>query len=423
MKDRSRPHSSFRPKEAWKIMSRPHFLARAEEGRGTVESVRGGPLDEATLQPQRLELLGKLAGGLAHDLNNMLTPIRLAVELLQTEPSPQERTRLLAAVRDSVDQGIAVVQQILTFARGTGEGRHEPLQIEAVLAKVERIVRHTFPKSIAVERLVASRLWTVRGDATQLFQLVVNLCVNARDAMPEGGTLRLVAANVMLRRDGPRPDPDTRPGPYVLLQVSDTGVGMSREVLARAFEPFFTTKEAGRGTGLGLSTALAIARGHGGVLGAESTPGHGTRFTLYLPVTDAPPRPEPESTRPLQSGRGELVLLVDDEDAIRDVVRTTLETFGYRVLSAAGGEEAVRLYEQHRQEVRAVLVDLMMPVMDGVATIRALTTLNPEVRVIAASGTLPPGLSHVPELQQVTFLHKPYRAQQLLEVLRGLLDA
>jgi nitrogen-specific signal transduction histidine kinase/CheY-like chemotaxis protein len=404
-------------------MSRPHFLARAEESRGPVESVRGGePLDESTLQSQRLELLGKLAGGLAHDLNNMLTPIRMGVELLLTEPPAEERGRLLAAVRDSVEQGIAVVQQILTFARGTSQGRHEPLQLETVLTKVERILRHTFPKAIAIERVVASRLWTVRGDATQLFQLLVNLCVNARDAMPDGGTLRLVAANVMLRKDGPLPHPDTRPGPYVLLQVRDTGVGMSREVLARVFEPFFTTKEPGRGTGLGLSTAMSIARSHGGFLGAESTPGRGTGFTLYLPVTDVSPRPEPEYTSPLLPGRGELILLVDDEDAIRDVVRVTLETFGYQVVCAAGGEEALRLYEQHRQEVRAALVDLMMPVMDGVATIRALTALDPKVRVIAMSGTLPPELIQTEELQRVTFLHKPYRAQQLLEVLRGLLD-
>ena len=182
-------------------------------------------------------------------------------------------------------------------------------------------------------------LWTVRGDDTQLFQMLINLCVNARDAMPGGGTLRLAASNVMLRKEGPRPHPDARPGPYVLLQVSDSGCGIAPEVLSRIFDPFFTTKEIGKGTGLGLSTALAIARSHGACLGVESTPGRGSRFSLYLPVTDAAPRPELESHSPLLPGRGELILLVDDEESIRDVVRVTLESFGYRVLGAAGGLE------------------------------------------------------------------------------------
>ena len=380
-------------------------------------------LDDRALQSQRLELLGKLAGGLAHDLNNMLTPIRLGIDLLQEDPPAGERARLLTAVRGSVDQGAAMVQQFLAFARGTGCGRYGPLQLETLLARAEQVLRYTFPKSIAIERLVGQSLWTVRGDDTQLFQMLINLCVNARDAMPGGGTLRLAASNVMLRKEGPRPHSDARPGPYVLLQVSDSGCGIAPEVLSRIFDPFFTTKEIGKGTGLGLSTALAIARSHGACLGVESTPGRGSRFSLYLPVTDAEPRPEPELQGTLLPGRGELILLVDDEDSIRDVVGVTLETFGYRVLGAAGGAEALRLYGQHGQEVGVVLVDLMMPVMDGLATIRALTALDPAVRIIAVSGTLPPTLAQAPELQRVTFLHKPYRAQRLLEVLRTLLDS
>jgi signal transduction histidine kinase/CheY-like chemotaxis protein len=379
-------------------------------------------LEERALQAQRLNLLGKLAGGVAHDLNNMLTPIRLGIDLLQEDPPAEERARLLAAVRSSADQAAAVVQQILTFARGSGPGRHEPLQVEALLVRAEQVLRYAFPKSITVEREVAQPLWTVRGDDTQLFQMLINLCVNARDAMPRGGTLRLSASNVMLRKESPRPHPEARPGPYVLVQVSDTGCGIPPEVVDRIFEPFFTTKEVGKGTGLGLSTALAIARNHGAWLGVESTPGRGSCFSLYLPVTDAEPSTEAEAGAPPIRGRGELILLVDDEASIRDVVRVTLETFGYRVLCAAGGAEALRLYEQQRQEVALVLVDLMMPGMDGLATIRGLMALDPQVRIIAASGTLPPTLTQAPELQQVTFLRKPYRAQQLLEVLRTLLD-
>jgi signal transduction histidine kinase/CheY-like chemotaxis protein len=392
------------------------FLGEAEPGN---ESLL---LEERALQAQRLNLLGKLAGGVAHDLNNMLTPIRLGIDLLQEDPPADERARLLEAVRSSADQATAVVQQILTFARGSGPGRHEPLQVEALLARAGEVLAYTFPKSITIEHVVARPLWTVRGDDTQLFQLLINLCVNARDAMPRGGTLRLSASNVMLRKESPRPHPEARPGPYVLVQVTDTGSGIPPEVVSRIFEPFFTTKEVGKGTGLGLSTALAIARSHGAWLGVESTPGRGSCFSLHLPVTDADPNTEGEAGATLIRGRGELILLVDDEASIRDVVRVTLETFGYRVLCAAGGAEGLRLYEQQRQEVAVVLVDLMMPGMDGVATIRGLMALDPQVRIIAASGTLPPALMQAPELQRVTFLHKPYRAQRLLEVLRGLLD-
>ena len=380
-------------------------------------------LDERALQSQRLSILGKLAGGVAHDLNNMLTPIRLGIDLLQEEPSAEERVRLLEAVRSSVDQAAAMVQQILTFARGSGPCVHEPLRVETLLARASQVLRYALPKSITVEREAARTLWTVRGDDTQLFQLLINLCVNARDAMPQGGTLRLTASNVILRKEGPRPHAEVRPGPYVLVQVSDTGCGIPPEILGKIFEPFFTTKEHGRGTGLGLSTAQAIARSHGAWLGVESTPGKGTRFSLYLPVSDAEPAPEPAAGGDLARGKGELILLVDDEASIRDVVRVTLESFGYRVVCAAGGAEALRLYEQQRREVEVVLVDLMMPEMDGLATIRALKALDPAARIIAASGTLAPTLAHAPELQEVTFLHKPYRAQQLLEVLRTLLDA
>ena len=400
--------------------NRPRKPERFLEGEPGSESPL---LEERALQSQRLNMLGKLAGGVAHDLNNMLTPIRLGIDLLQEEPAEEEQTRLLTAVRSSVDQAAAMVQQILTFARGSGPSRHEPLRVEALLARAGQVLRYTLPKSITVERDTVQSLWTVRGDDTQLFQLLINLCVNARDAMPQGGTLRLSASNQMLRKEGPRPHAEARPGPYVLVQVRDTGCGIPPEILGRIFEPFFTTKDSGRGTGLGLSTALAIARGHGGWLGVESTPGQGTCVSLYLPVTDAEAAPERETDSVLIRGGGELILLVDDEASIRDVVRVTLETFGYRVLCAAGGMEALRLYAQHRQEVAVVLVDLMMPEMDGLATIRGLTALDQGVRIIAASGTLPPGLAQAPELGQVTFLHKPYRAQRLLEVLRALLDA
>ncbi len=389
-------------------------------------------LEARLLLAQRLEVLGKLAGGIAHDLNNMLTPIRLGLDLLALGPPAEERAGLLATVRGAADQGAALLQQLLTFTRGSGRGPHEPVRLEAVLAKVRQMLRHTFPKSVAVESAPAPHLWTVHGDATQLVQLLVNLCVNARDAMPQGGTLRLEAANVMLRHEGgpllPLPAGrgrqvgEARPGPYVAVRVRDGGAGMAPEVLNRIFDIGFTTKDAGKGTGLGLPTVLAIARDHGGFLTVVSEPGGGCEFAVYLPVTDAgPAHPGADEDSPLLPGRGECVLLVDDEDSIRDVVRATLEAFGYEVLCAAGGREALGLYVQQRRRAAAVLVDLLMPVMDGLATVRALKAIDPGVRIILASGALPPGAADAPDLRDVTFLPKPYGARRLLEVLRLVL--
>jgi PAS domain S-box-containing protein len=357
-------------------------------------------LEAQLLRAGRLEVLGKLAAGVAHDLNNMLTPIRMGVELLQLDPDAEARPGLLATIRTSVEHGVALLQQLLTFARGSDGERHEPLRLETVLARVYQMLRHTLPRSVAVECEVAPNLWTVRGDATQLVQLIVNLCVNARDAMPQGGTLSLAAGNVLLRKEGEQitglraallAGGEVRPGPHVVVAVRDTGTGMGREKLGRIFEPFYSTKAPGRGTGLGLPTVASIARGHGGFLAVETEPGRGSTFALYLPVTDSVAHEAGVEATALPPGKGELVLLVDDEESIRDVVRTTLEGFGYQVLCAAGGAEALDLFGRHHQ-ISIVLVDLMMPGMDGLSLIRTLFRRDSGVRIIAASGTLPHGL-------------------------------
>jgi CheY-like chemotaxis protein len=261
----------------------------------------------------------------------------------------------------------------------------------------------------------------VVADATQLHQVLVNLCVNARDAMPRGGKLSLFAENVTLAESALRDQPEARPGPYVMLGVSDTGTGIAPELMDRIFDPFFTTKDLGKGTGLGLSTVLGIVRSHAGFVAVESRIGAGSTFRVYLPAStpaETAERTTPQS-EPLPSGQGELILVVDDEEAIRESTRLALETHNYRALTASNGKEAVTRFLQHRQSIRLVLTDMMMPEMGGTALIRALRLLNPAVRVVATSGLQPDGNQE--ELEKLGIkevLPKPCGPRALLEAVR-----
>ena len=373
------------------------------------------------LRSQRLESIGTLAGGIAHDLNNVLTPIGLGVDLLHEVTDPIQQHALLTTLRASVDRGGALIQQILAFARGQ-DGERRPLALRRIVLETTQILQHTLPKSIHIETDLSTGLWNVAGDATQLNQVVLNLCVNARDAMPHGGRLTLSAVNRLLNEEAVRKHPDARPGRYVLLSVADTGMGIAPETLDRIFDPFFTTKAVGQGTGLGLSTVRGIVHGHGGFLDVESKVGHGTQFHIYLPaaegVGEAGSRGE---ERLLPTGRGELVLVIDDESSIRELATATLEAFGYRTLCAADGSEGVALYVLHQDEVALMLVDMMMPVMDGPTTMKAVRTINPEVRLLAASGLTTPNPDDYAEGQTPLFLPKPYSAEQLLEAVRLVL--
>ncbi|MEO8140606.1 MAG: PAS domain-containing protein, partial [Gemmatimonadota bacterium] len=380
-------------------------------------------LEQQFLRAQRMESIGTLAGGIAHDLNNVLTPILLAVELLRTESEETERQELLDTLATSARHGAEMVRQVLTFARGVPGERLE-VQIGRLLTEIERITRDTFPKNVRTSTRVDSSLWNVAGDPTQLHQVLLNLCVNARDAMPDGGSLTLSAENVTLGSDTSDMHVDARPGPYVLIRVEDTGAGMSREVVEQVFDPFFTTKAPGKGTGLGLSTSLAIVKSHGGFILVASEPDKGTRFRVYLPARlSTGPATEPVEQAALPRGNNELVLVVDDEASVRQLTRQTLEAFGYRVLLASNGAEAIGIYAQHREEIAVVVTDMMMPIMDGPATIRNLLHINARARIIAASGLgdnvklggeVGVGIRH--------FLSKPYTAESLLTALRQTLE-
>jgi PAS domain S-box-containing protein len=380
-------------------------------------------LEAQFLRTQRLESIGTLAGGIAHDLNNVLTPIVMSVALLKEDEADPGRLEMLNSIEASAQRGAAMVRQVLAFARGVS-GHSAPVDLVEIVRDVQRIVRDTFPKDIELQVHAAPGVLTVQADATQLHQVLMNLCLNARDAMPAGGSLALSVRNVVPGEDAPAMAAVCGPGPCVQLSVADTGSGMSREVQDRMFEPFFTTKEVGKGTGLGLSTALTIVKSHGGFMDVRSDAGKGTEVNVYLPVKEAadPGTAEPSEPPRGVAGDGELILVVDDEEGIRSTTRRMLERFGYRVLVASNGAEAVALYVQHQPDVAAVITDMVMPVMDGPATIFALKAIEPDVRIIASSGqTVSEGVARALDAGVQHFIPKPYRADEMLAALQELL--
>ena len=377
-------------------------------------------LEAQFLRAQRMESIGTLAGGIAHDLNNILSPISMGLQMLQIKLADEYSQKLLGMMSTNVERGAAMVKQILQFARGVS-GERIPVQIKHLVKELLKLLAETFPKSIVLKQQLTEEPALVLGDATQLHQVLLNLCVNARDAMPEGGTLTLSLANEQLSAAA---TPNTRAGDYVVLSVADTGFGIAPEHLDRIFDPFFTTKAPGQGTGLGLSTVFGIVRAHSGFVTVESQAGQGTTFKVYLPaVVQASLQPAVAAQRQLPLGRGEWLLLVDDEAAIREMCRAVLEAHGYHVLAASDGAAALALYAQHQDEVRLVLTDLMMPVLDGAALLRALRKLNPQLPVVCCSGTA--GAADEAELAQLgvrRMLAKPLNVETLLtavaEVLR-----
>jgi PAS domain S-box-containing protein len=379
-------------------------------------------IESQFLRAQRMESIGTLASGIAHDFNNLLAPIMMSVRLLQNRFTDDESQRLLHLLQASAERGAGLVKQVLSFARGV-EGERITLQPRHLIREIVKILRDTLPKSIAVDFSAADDLCVVAGDATQLHQVLMNFFVNARDAMPGGGKLTIRAENIHLDDNYARMNIEARPGRYVCITIADTGLGIQPQVIDKIFEPFFTTKEQGKGTGLGLSTALGIVKGHGGFINVYSEPGRGTQFTIYLPAAPLDTFSQRDgSTVELPVGNGELILVVDDETAILEITKVTLEMHGYRALAAADGTEAVALYAQHKDEVKVVLTDMMMPYMDGPATIRALQKLNPTVKIIASSGlTESARAAEASADGAIRFLSKPYTAEKLLETVAQVL--
>jgi PAS domain S-box-containing protein len=379
-------------------------------------------LETHLLRTQRLESVGRLASGIAHDLNNILAPMLMVPPLLREAIQDPELRKMLDLVETNAQRGSNIIKQLLTFGRGL-EGERVPVQLRALVTDMSGIIRETFHKNIITRRETPLDTWLVSGDATQLHQVLMNLCVNARDAMPEGGTLTLKLENQEFDESFARMTPGAKPGRYVCLSVTDTGEGIAPEHLDKIYDPFFTTKELGKGTGLGLSTVLGIVQSHGGFIQVHSQPGRGTQFKVYLPASETTEaQSASQVNQSLPQGGGELVLVVDDESSVRQVTRKLLERNGYRVIEAAEGAEGITQYVAHQKEVQVVVTDLAMPIMDGPAFIRVLRRLNPQVRVIAVSGyqsksSLPADLGVAGEAH----LSKPFTGATLLQTMQRML--
>jgi PAS domain S-box-containing protein len=380
-------------------------------------------LEQQFLRAQRMESIGTLAGGVAHDLNNILAPIMLSIELLREESNSAEANEILDTIGVCAQRGADIVRQVLSFARGQ-DGQTIEIQPKDILRELEKIVRDTFLKQIQLTFQVPDDIWTITGDPTQIQQVLLNLCVNARDAMPNGGSLIISAENRILDEHYVGMNVQAKSGPYVYFSVTDSGTGIPQEIIDRIFEPFFTTKEVNKGTGLGLSTVLAIVKGHEGIVNVYSEPGRGTTFEVYLPAREASDA-KTKLTRSavMPRGNGETILVVDDETSILTITRQTLEAFGYRVLAAHDGLEALAIHAEKRDEIAVVLTDMMMPNMDGTGLIRALLEIDPAIKIVRASGLashsggndyVGTGVTH--------FLTKPYTAETLLKTLRATLD-
>jgi PAS domain S-box-containing protein len=374
------------------------------------------------LRSQRMESIGTLAGGIAHDLNNVLAPIMMAIEVLRTKISDPGGQKILNTIETSATRGADIVRQVLAFGRGVKSDRIL-VQLKHLMHEVAKIAGETFPKAIEITTNIPRNLWTVSADPTQMHQVLLNLLVNARDAMPQGGTLTIAAENITLDENHSRMHPDAKAGAYVSMAITDTGTGVPAGIREKIFEPFFTTKDVGMGTGLGLSTTLAIVKGHEGFITLDSELGKGTTFKIYIPATGTDSAGAAASeVVDLPMGHDELILIIDDEEAIREITKETLEAYGYKAITASDGAEGISVFAENKKMIRAVIIDIMMPVMDGTAAIHVLKTIDPDVKIIAASGLTTKGSITTPLDSNVkAVLVKPYTAENLLKTLDTVL--
>jgi len=376
-------------------------------------------LQQQYFRAQRLESIGILAGGIAHDINNILTPILGSAQLLKARFS-QDNNRvlqMLTIIENNAKQGAALVKQLLSFAKGV-EGKYTILQVNDLIKDTIQFAKQTLSKSIKFSTHLSPKLFPVYGDKTQLHQVVMNLVVNAADAMPNGGHLSISAENLYIDENIRQINCHAKVGNYIVITVRDTGTGMSPEIVEKIFEPFFTTKDFGKGTGLGLSTVQGIIKSHKGFINVDSKVGKGSKFQIFLPSLNQEISLLKSDDNKMYQGRGELILLVDDEAQIIEVTKTILENYNYQIITARNGKEAIDIYTQNQDEIKLVLMDIMMPEMDGNAAICKLKEINPQVKIIACSGR---NIEPDNEAQVAAILLKPYSNQELLEKLNFVL--
>jgi signal transduction histidine kinase len=378
-------------------------------------------LEEQLFRNHRVESIGALAGGIAHDLNNVLAPIMMVTELIRDHLKDADDLRMLDLARNSALRGADLVKQILQFARGR-KSEGTVVKINELLDEMARLIRNTFPRLITFEANIPSNLFNVTGDATQIQQILLNLCVNARDAMPNGGTLSIYGQNRVLRNERVPGSDAPVSGSFVELSVRDTGTGIPPEILQKIFDPFFTTKPEGKGTGLGLATVQTIIRNHNGFLDLSSEVGKGTTFKILLPAapTDTKaPAEEPKADEYL--GQGEFILIADDERALLEITKELLEAYNYNVMIASNGKEALHIFQQNRDKIAVVMTDLHMPGMGGAELIAKIAADSPQAITVCMSGSTEGEIpkSELPLCK--AFLRKPSSTQEMLRALNTLL--
>ena len=401
--------------------SAPQVLALFRTG-----AVPKADLDSHALLAQRMECIGTLADGVAHDLNNILTPMLLAIPMLRWESPPPEYEAALQMIENGAKRGSEIVRQLQSF-RKSEPGTRSAIQCRHLLNDVAKILEETFPKDVVLTHSAPTDLWVVQGDPMQVQQVLMNLCLNARDAMPAGGEVRLTADNVTVEPREAALFPGAKPGPHVRLQVRDTGQGIPSDKLGSIFDPFFTTRT--EHAGLGLTVTLGIVKSHGGFIKVQSEIGVGTLFEVYLPVAVEPlpaARKEPDKNSAPQ-GHGEVILIVEDEEDIRVLTEKILKKLGYEVLSAANGVEALAIFEKRRDDIKVVLTDLVMPKMDGVALVRHLREHGSDVRIIVLTGAMKSvrpdsGMNSLSGMQVSFFLTKPFTVNQVLIALHTAIN-
>jgi PAS domain S-box-containing protein len=373
-------------------------------------------LEAEYLRTQRLESIGTLASGIAHDLNNVLTPVMMSLEILKMRFNDQKGLNLIEAMNKSTKHGADLVKQLLTFARGM-EGKHSLVELGSILAVVKQIISGLLPKNIDIITEIPEGLKTITGDSTQLTQVLMNLLLNARDAMPDGGVIRISVKNIYLDQTFVKMNLEAKPGYYILLSISDTGIGIPKRIIDKIFEPFFTTKVIGKGTGLGLSTTIGVIKSHKGFINVSSKEGKGTEFKIYLPVSDETEYiPATNKGEETFKGNGETILLIEDEDSIAEAASQTLEQYNYHVLKASDGVEGITLYLQNKEKINLVITDIMLPLMDGHQTIKAILKMNPAEKFVVISGHEQP--ENIQQIgKQVKFISKPFTANTLLSAL------
>lgn len=383
-------------------------------------------LEEQVLQAQKMESIGNLAGGIAHDFNNLLGGILGYASFVKKKMAPQDPLyHSVKAIERTAGQAAELTKQLLGFAR-RGKYQIKPINCNALIQDLVQFLGRTIDKRITLQVDLDPQLHLIEGDEAQLQQSLINVCLNARDAMPSGGILKLVTGNQTLSKEIYLNQRGWKEGDYVRITLSDTGSGIAPEIQSQIFEPFFTTKEPGRGTGLGLSMVYGIIQNHGGYIDFKSQPGQGSTFDLFLPArTGAVIQEESSALHPTVPPEGsETILIVDDEDIIRQLGADILEDVGYKVIGAARGEEAVRLVQQRRSDIDLVVLDVIMPGMGGRETFRKLKKINPEIKVLLSSGYSTDGeVGEILKEGVGGIVQKPYKDEELIRMVRAVLDA